>query len=99
MIYGFTYVHLNHCGHHFYVVLFIVMLQHGYKVKDYILLSIISISKAMKSHSSGINYRGISLFHAMGKVFDYAVLAISKHNMSFHRTCNLVLSNNTSCNV
>ena len=54
------------------------MLQHGYNAKDLILSSIISIPKDMKSSlSSSTNYRGISLFNAIGKVFDYVILLIS----------------------
>ena len=59
-------------------ILFNVMLQHGYNAKDLILSSIISIPKDMKTYlSSSTNYRGISLFNAIGKVFDYAILLIS----------------------
>ena len=54
------------------------MLQHGYNAKDFILSSIISIPKDIKSSlSSSTNYRGISLFNAIGKVFDYVILFIS----------------------
>ena len=54
------------------------MLQHGYNAKDLILSSIITIPKDMKtSLSSSTNYRGISLFDAIGKVFDYEILLIS----------------------
>ena len=54
------------------------MLQHGYNGKDSILSTIISIPKDMKSSlSSSTNYGGISLFNAIGKVFDYAILLIS----------------------
>ena len=59
-------------------ILFNVMLQHGYNANDLILSSIISTPKDMKSSlSSSTNYRGISLFNAIGKVFDYAILLIS----------------------
>ena len=56
-------------------MLFNVMLQHGYNAKNLILSSIISIPKDMKSSSP--NYRGISLFNAIGKIFDYVILLIS----------------------
>ena len=49
----------------------LIMHQHGYNAKDLILSSIISIPKDMKtSLSSSTNYRGISLFNAIGKVFE-----------------------------
>ena len=79
--YGFTSDHLIYGGHRLHVLLsllFNVMLQHGYNAKDLILSSIISIPNDMKtSLSSSTNYRGISLFNAIGKVFDYAILLIS----------------------
>ena len=83
--YGFTSDHLIYGGHRLHIVwsiLFNVMLQHGYNAKDLIVSSIIFISKDMKSSlSSSTNYRGISLFNAIGKLFDYAILLIS--NTSF----------------
>ena len=78
--YGFTSDHLIYGGHRLHVLLstlFNVMLQHGYNANDLILSSIISIPKDMKtSLSSSTNYRGISLFNDIGKVFDYAILLI-----------------------
>ena len=54
------------------------MLQHGYNANDLIFSYIISIPKYMKYYiSSGTNYRGISLFNAMGKVFEHAIFSIS----------------------
>ena len=73
--------HLIYGGHRLHVllsILFNVMLQHGYNAKDLILSSIISIPNDLKSYlSSSTNYRGTSLFNAIGKVFDYAILLIS----------------------
>ena len=61
----------------YYCLLFNVILQHGYNPKDLILSSIISIPNDMKSFlSSNTNDRGISLFNALGNVFDYAILLI-----------------------
>ena len=73
-LYSSTSDHLIYGGHRLHVllsILFNVMLQHGYNAKDLILSSIISIPKDMQSSlSSSTNYRGISLFNAIGKVFD-----------------------------
>ena len=54
------------------------MLQHGYNANYLILPSIISIPMDMQfSLSSSMNYRGISLFNAIGNLFDYSILLIS----------------------
>ena len=79
--YDFTSDHLIYGGHRLHVllsILFNVMLQHRYNAKDLILSFITSILKDMKSSlSSSTNYRCISLFNAIGKVFDYVILLIS----------------------
>ena len=68
------------------------MLQHGYNAKDIILPSIIFIPNDIESSlSSRTNYGGISLFNAVEKVFDYAILMVS-NNVLRHWICSLVLT-------
>ena len=51
------------------------MLIHGYNANDLVLSSIISISKDIHSSlSSCDNYRGISLFNGICKLFDYVIM-------------------------
>ena len=51
------------------------MITHGYNARDLRISSILSIPKDMKSSlSSSDNYRGISLFNSICKVFDYTIL-------------------------
>ena len=51
------------------------MLIHVYNANDLVLLSIISIPKDIRSSlSSSDNYRGISLFNGICKLFDYVIM-------------------------
>ena len=51
------------------------MLIHGYHANDLVLFSIISITVYIcYSLSSGDNYRGISLFNAIYKLFDFVIM-------------------------
>ena len=71
---GFKSDHLingGHCLHAFLSILF----SHGYNARDLRISSILSISKDMNSSlTSSDNYRGISLFNSICKVFDYTIL-------------------------
>ena len=52
-----------------------VMLSHGYNVRDLPISSILSIPKYIKSSlCNNDNYKGLSLFNAICKVFDYVIL-------------------------
>ena len=56
-------------------MLFQSMLIHGYNANDLVLSSIISIPKDIRSSlSSSDNYRGISLFNGICKLFDYVIM-------------------------
>ena len=56
-------------------MLFRSMLIHGYNANDLVLSSIISIPKDIRSSlSSSDNYRGISLFNGICKLFDYVIM-------------------------
>ena len=51
------------------------MITRGYNARDLRISSILSIPKDMKSSlTSSDNYRGISLFNSICKVFDYTIL-------------------------
>ena len=51
------------------------MLIHGYNANDIVLSSIISIPKDIRSSlTSSDNYRGISLFNWICKLFDYDIM-------------------------
>ena len=51
------------------------MLIHGYNANDLVLSSIISIQKDIRSSlSSSDNYRGISLFNGICKLFNYVIM-------------------------
>ena len=75
---GFKSDHLingGHCLHVFLYILFNVMITHGYNARDLRISSMLSIPKDMKSSlTSSDNYRGISLFNSICKVFDYTIL-------------------------
>ena len=56
-------------------MLFGSMLIHGYNANDLVLTSIISIPKDIRSSlNSSDNYRGISLFNGICKLFDYVIM-------------------------
>ena len=65
----------GHCLHVFLSILFNVMITHGYNARDLRISSILFIPKDMKSSlTASDNYRGISLFNSICKVFDYTIL-------------------------
>ena len=69
------FINGGHCLHVFLSILFNVMITHGYNARDLRISSILSIPKDMKSSlTSSDNYRGISLFNSICKVFDYTIL-------------------------
>ena len=75
---GFKSDHLIQGGHRLYTylsILFNAMIRHVYNPIELLLSSIISIPKDIKSflHDSN-NYRGISLFNAICKVYDHAII-------------------------
>ena len=76
--YGFNSNHLINGTPRLYVLLsllFNIMLIHGYIPSDLLKSTIISIPKDNRaSLSSSNNYRGISLFNSICKVYDYVVL-------------------------
>ena len=75
---GFNSNHLLYGGKRLHVLLsllFNLMLMHGYTPVDLLQSSIISIPKDLKaSLCNSNNYRGISLFNAICKVFDYVII-------------------------
>ena len=77
---GFKSDHLIQGGHRLYTYLsisFNVMIRHGYNPRELLLSSIISIPKDIKSSlRDSNNYRGISLFNAICKVYDHAIIYI-----------------------
>ena len=77
---GFKSDHLIQGGHRLYTYLsifFNAMIRHGYNPRGLLLSSIISIPKDMKSSlRDSNNYRGISLFNAICKVYDYAIIVL-----------------------
>ena len=63
------------------------MITHGYNAIDLPISSIFSIAKDLKSSlSSSDNYRGISLFNLICKVFDYVILDLCN---DYFRTSNM----------
>ena len=76
--YGFKSDHLINGGKRLHIVLsmlFKSMLIHGYNANNIVLSSIISIQKDIRSSlSSSDNYRGISLFNGVCKLFDYVIM-------------------------
>ena len=75
---GFKSDHLIQGGHRLYtylLILFNAMIRHGYNPRELLLSSIISILTDMKtSLRDSNNYRGISLFNAICKVYDHAII-------------------------
>ena len=75
---GFNSNHLIHGTHRLYsmlCLLFNSMLTHGYYPKELVKSTIISISKDKSiSLSKSTNYRGISLFNSINKLFDYVFI-------------------------
>ena len=92
-------------------MLFKSMLIHGYNANDLVLSSIISIPKDIRSSlSSSDNYRGISLFNGICKLFDYVIMhtcndylytsdmqfAIAMCSLVYHEIINHYMSNNSN---
>ena len=77
---GFKSDHLLHSTHRFHVLLcllFNTILVHGYTPDDLLNSSIISIPKdGTVSLTTSDNYRGISLFNAICKLFDNVILVL-----------------------
>ena len=77
---GFKSDHLLHSTHRFHVLLcllFNTMLVHGYTPDDLLKSSIISIPKdGTASQTTSDNYREISLFNAICKLFDNVILVL-----------------------
>ena len=73
-----------------------VIQEYGYNTNDLVLSSIISIQKVRSSLSSSDNYRGISLFNGICKLFDYVIMLLCIHVMiiCIPLTCNLGLNHN-----
>ena len=58
-------------------LLFNSILFNGYSPRELLLSTIVSIPKDVKSSlSSADNYRGISLFNSIAKVFDYVIIEL-----------------------
>ena len=59
------------------------MLTHGYYPKELVKSAIISIPKGKSaSLSKSTNYRGISLFNSINKLFDYIIIDLCGYNLS-----------------
>ena len=75
---GFNSNHLIHGTHRLYTMLCLLfnsMLTHGYYPKELVKSTIISIPKDKSiSLSKSTNYRGISLFNSINKLFDYVII-------------------------
>ena len=89
---GFKSDHLLHSTHRFHVLLcllFNTMLVHGYTPDDLLKSSIISIPKdGTASLTTSDNYRGISLFNAICKLFNMLFWCYMEMSYS-HQICNL----------
>ena len=75
---GFNSNHLIHGSQRLYVmlsILFNVMLYHGYYPSDLLKSTIVSIPKEKSAPlSNSNNYRGISLFNCIIKLYDYVII-------------------------
>lgn len=75
---GFSSDHLIHADKRLHILLsllFKAIIIHGYFPKNLLLSTILSIPKDSKASLSNIdNYRGISLFNSISKVFDYVTI-------------------------
>ena len=83
---GFKSDHLINGNHRLHVVLsllFNVMVNHGYTPDVLLKSTIVSIPKDPKvSLSNSDNYRGISLFNCICKLFDNVILLLYKSQLS-----------------
>ena len=86
---GFKSDHIINGTHRLYVLLSLLynlMFYHGHKPADLLKSTIVSIPKDNKKSLSGSdNYRGISLFNLLSKLFDHIILVTSFNRL----TCNL----------
>ena len=77
---GFTSDDLHNSGKRLNILLSLLfksILFHGYSPHELLLSTIVSIPKDVKSSlSSADNYRGISLFNSIAKVFDYVLIEL-----------------------
>ena len=77
---GFTSDHLHYSGKRLHILLSLLFKSisfHGYSPNELLLSTIISIPKDVKSSlSSADNYRGISLFNSIAKVFNYVIIEL-----------------------
>ena len=78
--------HLIHGGHQLHVVLstlFNTMLIHGYTPSVLFKSTILSIQKDYKtSESSSDNFRGISLFNCICKLYDHVILHLFRKELT-----------------
>ena len=83
---GFNSNHLIYGCHRLNVILSILfnsMMSHGYYPQELLKSTIISIPKDRSaSLSNSDNYRGISLFNSMCKLFDYVIIELSGTSLS-----------------
>ena len=77
---GFRSDHLINAGNNFNVLLsllFRAMVIYGHYPRNLLVSTIISIPKDLKSSLCKVdNYRGISLFNSIAKVFDYVIIEL-----------------------
>ena len=82
---GFNSNHIIYGGRNLHVYLselFNTMLIHGYYPKELLKSTIISIPKdRTASLSNSDNYRGISLFNSLCKLFDYVIIELSGESL------------------
>ena len=78
--------HLINGTHRLYTILcllFISIITHGYYPKELVKSTIISIPKDKSaSLSKSTNYRGISLFNSINKLFDYIIIDLCGDTLS-----------------
>ena len=82
--------HIINGEHRLFILLFLLfnaMLVHGYYPSELLKSTIISLPKdKTASLSSNINYRGISLFNSICKLYDYAIIDICGDSLD---TCDM----------
>ena len=83
---GFNSNHLINGTHRLYTILCLLfnsMITHGYYPKELVKSTIISIPKDKSvSLSKSTNYRGISLFNSLNKLFDYIIIDLCGDTLS-----------------
>lgn len=77
---GFSTDHLIHSGRRLHILLsllFRMIIVHGHMPHNLLVSTIISIPKDSKASLSNVdNYRGISLFNSIAKLFDYVIIVL-----------------------